>query len=255
MLPSPGRILACAALFGAVALSVDASAQVQSRAASPRRARGRSIRCARGWKRNWRPSTAAAAAATRPRKSRSAATRMRPPSSRRARPRHLAGQAHGLRQFRLLLAVLRPVGAMRPGQQPDPADARQSGSDHHQPGAAAQRRPRRRRPRKPAPLGADGARAEQLRPAIRQRRARPRQFPGQSVRQQQQQSRRAARRRSRAAIRHLPHGLRPHLRRRLFPGLVRDRTRRASRTTRRPARRCARRRKRRCTPIAIPAKT
>ena len=50
------------------------------RAAAAQRAR-RSIRCARGWKRNWRPSTAAAAAIP-PRTTRSAATRMPPPSSR-----------------------------------------------------------------------------------------------------------------------------------------------------------------------------
>ena len=172
----------------------------------------------------------------------------------RTRSRHAAGQAHGLRKLGLLLAVQRPVGAVRSGQQPDPADARQSRPDHHQPRAAAQRRHRRRRSRKPAPLGADGARAEQLRPAICRCRARSRQLHRQSVRQQQQHAA-AAQRRSRRAIRHLPHRLRPHLRRRLFPGLVRHRTRRASRTTRRPARRSARRRKRRCSPIAIPAKT
>ena len=94
-------------------------------------------------------------------------------AARRTRPGHPAGQAHGLRQFRLLLAVQRPVGAMRTGQQPDPADARQPRSDHHQSGAAAQRRPRRRRTRQPAPLGADGAGPEQLRTAIRQRRTGP----------------------------------------------------------------------------------
>ena len=171
----------------------------------------------------------------------------------RTRSRHLAGQADGLRQLGLLLAVQRPVGAVRSGQQPDPADARQSRPDHHQPGAAAQRRHRRRRPRKPAPLGADGARAEQLRPAICRRRARPRQLPRQSVRQQPDAA--AAQRRSRRAVRHLPHRLRPHLRRRLFPGLVRHRAGALSRTTRGPARRFARRRKRRCSPIAIPART
>ena len=63
---------------------------------------------------------------------------------------------------------------MRSGQQPDPADARQSGPDHHQPRAAARRRLRRRRARKPAPLGAGGAGPEQLRAAIRQCRARRR---------------------------------------------------------------------------------
>ena len=50
-------------------------------AAAAAAGRARSIRCARGWKRNWRPSTAAAAA-IRPRTTRSAATRMPPPSSR-----------------------------------------------------------------------------------------------------------------------------------------------------------------------------
>ncbi len=40
---------------------------------------------------------------------------------------------------------------MRPGQQPDPADAGQSGPDHDQPRAAARRR--RRRSRKSAPFG------------------------------------------------------------------------------------------------------
>ena len=48
-----------------------------------------------------------------------------------------------------------------------------------------------------------------------------RQFPRQSVRQQQLAA--AARRRSRAAVRHLPHRLRAHLRRLLFPGLLRHR--------------------------------
>ena len=172
----------------------------------------------------------------------------------RTRSRHAAGQAHGLRKLGLLLAVQRPVGAMRPGQQPDPADARQSRPDHHQPGAAAQRRHRRRRPRKPAPLGADRARAEQLRPAICRRRARSRQFHRQSVRQQQPDAcRRPAPISARRPAPSAPSASAP-----ATAAISRSRsppTRRASRTTRGPARRCARRRKRRCSPTAIPAKT
>ena len=171
----------------------------------------------------------------------------------RTRSGHAAGQAHGLRKLGLLLAVQRPVRAVRSGQQPDSADARQSRPDHHQPGAAAQRRHRRRRPRKPAPLGADGARAEQLRPAICRCRARSRQLHRQSVRQQPDAA--AAQRRSRRAVRHLPHRLRPHLRRRLISRCRSPPTRRGFRTTRGPARRFARRRKRRCSPTAIPART
>ena len=114
-----------------------------------------------------------------------------------------------------------PVGAMRSGQQPDPADARQSRPDHHQPRAAALGRARRRRPREPAPLGAHRAGAKQLRPAICRGRARttgPGRLPRRPVRQQHD---RAAHRRSRTRRRHVPHRLRAHLRRRLFPGLVR----------------------------------
>jgi hypothetical protein len=91
-----------------------------------------------------------------------------------------------------------------------------------------------------------GAGAEQLRPAICQRRARP----GGSFLDNlfgNNNNPPPPRRRSRPAIRHLPHRLRAHLRRRLFPDLVRHRARRASPTTRRPARRFARRRKPRCS--------
>ena len=233
--------------------SNDDAAQMNPRRARRSRAR-RAIRSACGSKDNWRPSTAAPAPATPPRTNRSAAIRKRRPSSRansiasRSRPSGWAAKARA--SSRCSTAEL---GAMRSGQQPDPADARQSRPDHHQPGAPAQRRHRRRRPRKPAPLGADGARAEQLRPAICRCRARPRQLHRQSVRQQPDAA--AAERRSRRAVRHLPHRLRPHLRRRVFPGLVRHRARRVSRTTRGPARRCARRRRRPCSPTATPAKT
>ena len=55
----PRWMLVCAALFGGVGLSIDARAQTNPRAAASARAR-RSTRYARGWKRNWRPSIAAA---------------------------------------------------------------------------------------------------------------------------------------------------------------------------------------------------
>ena len=154
-------ILAGVALIGACALSVDASAQMNPPAPVPPQGV---------------PGAAPGAAPVNPMcprleaqlatidrgGSRPGQGRSDPPlpgcrdqAAGRARPGHVAGQAHGLRQFRVFLAVLRPVGAMRSGQQPDPADAGQSGPDHLQPGAAAQRRPRRRRSRKPAPLGPD----------------------------------------------------------------------------------------------------
>ena len=222
MTPLSRWILACAALVSASVLSLDARAQMNPRGPA-----------AGGCRQSDVPAAGSAIGDHRPRRWRrgSGQGRANPPlpgcrdqAARRARSRHLAGQAHGLRQFRVLLAVQRPVGAMRSGQQPDPADACQSGPDHDQPRAAARRRLRRRRARQSAPLGAAGAGPEQLRAAICQRRARRGQFPRQSVRQQQQQSERA-RRRFRSAIRHLPHRLRPDLRRRLFSDLVRHRAR------------------------------
>ena len=98
----------------------------------------------------------------------------------------------------------------------------QSRPDHHQPRAAAQRRHRRRRSRQPAPLGADRAGAEQLRPAICQCRA---QGPGNFLDNLfgNNNNPNAPPGRCRPAIRHLPHRLRAHLRRRLFPDLVRHR--------------------------------
>ena len=171
----------------------------------------------------------------------------------RTRSRHLAGQAHGLRQFRIFLAVHRPVGAMRSGQQPDSADAGQSRSDHHQPRAAARRRFRRRRSRQSAPLGADGAGAEQLRTAICQCRARR---PGNFLDNLFGNNNPGPPRRP-ISVRN-PAPTAPSASAPATAPISRSRSPPcppASPTTRRPARRSARRRRRPCSPIAIPART
>ena len=110
LIVTPSRsILACARLLVAMLLGADAHAQTTNPVRRRRRAAPPSIRCARGWKRNW-PRSTAAAAATRPRTSRSAATRMPLPGSRRELDR-VTSQAKrmGCDSSGLLLAVQWPV--------------------------------------------------------------------------------------------------------------------------------------------------
>ena len=165
--------LACAVLAAPLAFSSDGLAQVNDRvttalprcpkartaapapqAGQPPGATGNPI-CQRLEVPASPPSTAAPARAIRPRTSRSAVIRKRRRASRAnstASPQQ--AKRMGCEFLGLLLAVQPELGAMRSGQQPDPADARQSRPDHHEPRTPAKRRARRRRPREPAPLRA-----------------------------------------------------------------------------------------------------
>ena len=188
--------------------------------------RAPSIRCARGWKRNWRPSTAAAAA-TRPRTTRSAATRMPRPSSRassiasRRRPSAWAATVPGF--FSLFNGQSAQCGPVNNQIQQMRGQPR---PDHQQPRAAARRR-RRRRPRQSAPLGADWRwrRTIAARNTPPPLRSGPGNFFDNLFGNNGQRQSGLPGRRFRSAIRHLPHRLRPHLRRLLFPDLVRHRAR------------------------------
>ena len=206
------------------------------------------------------PAAGSAIGDHRPRRRRSGQGRANPPlpgfrrqTAERTRSRHLAGQAHGLRQFRVLLAVLEPTGAMRSGQQPDPADAGQSGPDHDQPRAAAQRRP----------SGAPTATISAARSCWRWRRTiadrnmpTPRAASGNFLENMFGNGAPSRARRPTSARNPAPTApsapaaaTAPIFRSRLRPCPP------ASPTTKRPARRSARRRKRPSSPTAIPART
>ena len=194
---------------------------------APRRLRSsrarRPIRCASGSKRNWRPSTAAPAAAIpakdeQIRRYQEAATKQQGELDRvTLQAKRMGCESSGFFSlFNGQSAQCGPVNnqiqQMRGNLDQITTSLERLRSGGH----------RRRRSREPAPLGADGAGAEQLRPAIRQRRARrpaissticsatttttTRRLPGADLGPQSGT---------------YPHGLRAHLRRRLFPGLVR----------------------------------
>ena len=160
---------------------------------------------------------------SRPRTTRSAATRMPPPGSRAnstASPRRPSGWAATVPDFSRCSAASRR-NAARSTTRSSRCAAISTRSPPASSGCAA------------AVGGADrdnqrrsvltGAGAEQLRPAIRQRGAAagPGGFLNNLFGEQQQSER--AERRHRAAVRHLSHRLRAHLRRLLFPDLVRHR--------------------------------
>ena len=147
----------------------------------------------------------------------------RQPPAGRARPADGAGAADGMRRPRLLLAVRRPAAAMRPDQQPDPADAREPRQacwpiSQRLQGNTADREGERR-----AILAslAQNDCGPQYRAHTRSARQRggffESLFGGGTV--HHARPRRCRRRRQR---RHLPHRLRAHLRRLLFPDLVLD---------------------------------
>jgi len=120
--PFPDGFWSCAALFGAVALSVDAPAQINRAAAVARTAVN--PMCPR--LEAQLATTTAVVAAGDPakeeqiRRYQDAAAKQQSELDRA----HLAGQAHWAATVPDFLAVQRPVGAMRSGQQPDSADAR-----------------------------------------------------------------------------------------------------------------------------------
>ena len=162
----------------------------QSSGPPPPQGGRRSIRCARGWKPNWRPSTAAAAA-IRPRTTRSAATRMPPPSSRReldrvtSQAKRMGCDSSGF--FSLFNGQSAQCGPVNNQIQQMRANLDQITTNLERlrsGGLGGADRDNQRR------SVLTGARAEQLRAAICQRCAaaaagRPRQFPEQPVRRQQ----------------------------------------------------------------------
>ena len=139
--------------------------------------------------------------------------RRRGQAAGRARSPGPAIPAPGLPGGRLLRLVQRAVAAMRPAQQPDPADACEPRphADRHPAAAGQQRRARGAAARHPG-----SARAERLRPAIpsiRHRRA------GWLFRQPIR--RRGRRARSQCPARgHLPDAVRENLRRLLLPDFL-----------------------------------
>ena len=133
-LTSCRALLAAAAFF--VALPVHAQQQA---AAAPQQAQAEPV-SARGWRRSFRPSIAAAA--TMQAAPSSFASSRKPPRTSRpkstgSRPRRSARAA----RKQLPRSVQRAIGAVRPDEQQDPADARQP-----RPHPGRHRTPARRRP-------------------------------------------------------------------------------------------------------------